>query len=124
MAIADEAGAAAGRVEARFPDPRRIRLRYDYRRDILTLLLMPAQPAVSTDLGGEGWVRIIPGTGEVVAVGVEDFRPIVLPPASPGFRGKLGEGGDGTATASRLEAIAACILSTSQFWDCVGREWR
>lgn len=78
MAIADEAGATVGRAVARFPDPRRMILRYDHRRDILTLSLMPAQPAVSTDVGGEGWVRIIPGTGEVVGLEVEDFRSIFL----------------------------------------------
>ena len=61
-------------AELSFPAPAQMRVRYNRERDILFVGLPSPPPAVSYDLAGEAWIRIVPETGEVVGFEIEEYE--------------------------------------------------
>lgn len=51
---------------------------YHNDEDVLFLRPDTPQPATSFDLEGELWIRVNPGTGEIVGLEIEDFEKIFL----------------------------------------------
>jgi hypothetical protein len=68
---------SAADIERSF-DPRKAVVRYDARRDTLTIHVGAPRPAVSYDVRGEAWIRYVPDTREVVGIEIEDFEGAFL----------------------------------------------
>jgi len=62
-----------------FPALAALAIDYDKRHDMLSITAIPARPAVSIDIEGEVWLRVVRATGEVVGFEFEDFREHFLP---------------------------------------------
>jgi len=58
----------------KIPAPRELTVRYDRRGDTLHLETAAAGAAVSVDVEGEFWLRMIPATRRVVGIEIEDFQ--------------------------------------------------
>ena len=52
---------------------------YNQATDILLIQTTEDRPAVSIDCDGEFWIRVDPGTGEILGVEIEDFKKVFLP---------------------------------------------
>ncbi|MHB8575271.1 MAG: hypothetical protein ACYDCQ_08045 [Dehalococcoidia bacterium] len=91
MATVDPANSTAIGASAKlnFPDPGRLVVHYDRQRDILSASIEPPVPAISHDLDGEIWLRIVRETGEIVGFEIEDFVTHFLP-AHPEFAAAWG----------------------------------
>lgn len=68
---------AAG-VEPQFPGIEQLDVAYEKKRDILYVSVRPPRPAISVDLNGEAWIRLVRETGEVVGFEIEDFERAFL----------------------------------------------
>lgn len=51
---------------------------YHDGEDILFARPATARPATSLDWGGELWVRVVPETGEIVGLEIDDFESVFL----------------------------------------------
>ena len=50
---------------------------YNKEADSLLILWAENRPAVSSDVNGEFWLRIIPETNEIIGIEIEDFESFV-----------------------------------------------
>jgi hypothetical protein len=57
---------------------RHFKVEYNKRLDILTLQSDEQVPAVSYDCNGLFWLRVVPDTGEIIGVEIEDFERVFL----------------------------------------------
>lgn len=62
----------------KLPDPGALITHYDSKRDILIMTVSNPGPAVSVDVDGEFWVRVVPQAREIVGVEIEDFEGLFL----------------------------------------------
>ena len=68
----------AASAPLKHPDPGALAVRYNKERDVLIMTVSTLGPAVSLDVDGEFWVRVVPEAREVVGVEIEDFERVFL----------------------------------------------
>src|SRR6476646_4567398 len=61
-----------------FPDAAELNAEFDQAHDTLMLSVKNAPPAISHDMDGEVWLRIVRETGQIVGFEFEDFERVFL----------------------------------------------
>ena len=57
---------------------RKFKAEYDADLDSLTMRSNPPCPAIAVNSGSGIWVRVIPRTGEIVGIEIEEFKRVFL----------------------------------------------